>query len=62
MDMDMGGMSMGGMDMGNGVPSLFSIQRMYWAVIGAVIAFATLVNLLENVQRWQRYSSLICLP
>ncbi|KAI5267151.1 hypothetical protein E4T47_08090 [Aureobasidium subglaciale] len=47
MDMSMGGMdmSMGNMSMGNGIPSLFTFERMYWAVVGAVVAAFTLVNL-----------------
>jgi hypothetical protein len=47
MDMSMGGMdmSMGNMSMGNGIPSPFTFERMYWAVVGAAIAAFTLVNL-----------------
>jgi len=47
MDMSMGGMdmSMGNMSMGNGIPSYFTFERMYWAVVGAAVAAFTLVNL-----------------
>lgn len=38
-------MSMGNMSSGNGVPSYFTFERMYWAVVGAAIAAFTLVNL-----------------
>lgn len=40
----MGGMSMGSMSMGNGVPSMFTLQQIYWVVIGSAIGIATLVN------------------
>lgn len=42
----MGGMdmSMGDMDMGAGIPGLFYLQKIYWAVVGAAIAAFTLVN------------------
>lgn len=46
---------MGSMSMGDGVPNLFYVQRMYWAVLGASIGFATLVNVLNKVQALQRY-------
>ena len=45
----MAGMSMGGgmgsMSMGDGVPSLFYMQKMYWAAVGTAIATATAVNI-----------------
>ena len=47
--------AMGGMSMGDGVPSLFYIQRMYWAVVGGVIAFATVINVLNKLLSLQRY-------
>ncbi|KZF20844.1 hypothetical protein L228DRAFT_249662 [Xylona heveae TC161] len=53
MDMDMGDMS-GGMSMGDGVPTLFHMQKMYWAFIGATIGFATLVHMGEKALCWQR--------
>lgn len=49
--MDMSGMDMGGMDMSmgatstDGAPSLFTMEQMYWAVVGAAIAIFTLVNI-----------------
>ena len=46
---------MGSTSVGGGVPSLFYIQKMYWAVIGAAIAFATLANVLNKVLALQRY-------
>jgi len=58
MSMSMGGMSMdmpmGSMSMGPGVPGLFYLQKMYWAVVGAAIAAATVVNLLNHVLARQR--------
>ena len=54
----MGGMSgmggMGGMSMGDGVPGLFYIQKMYWAVIGSAIAAGTVVNILYRLLAYQR--------
>lgn len=41
MDMDM---DMGNTSSGNGVPSLFTLEQMYWAVVGSAIAAFTLVN------------------
>ena len=46
---------MGGMSMGDGVPDPFYMQRMYWTTIGAAIAFATLVNVLNKLLALQRY-------
>lgn len=48
-------MSMGGMSSGSGVPSYIYMQQMYWAVVGAAIAFATLVNIVNNILYRQRY-------
>lgn len=53
MDMDMG-MGHGSMSMGNGVPGLFYLQKMYWAVIGSAIAAATVVNVLNRFLAFQR--------
>jgi hypothetical protein len=39
----------------SGVPDLVYIQRMYWTVIGAAIAFATLINVMNKVLALQRY-------
>ena len=52
--MSMGGMSMGNMPMGDGVPSLFTIQQMYWAVVGTAIGVATLANILNKIVAAQR--------
>jgi hypothetical protein len=52
--MDMGNMPMGSTSAGNGIPSLFTFQRMYWAVVGTVIGIATLVNVLNYVIFRQR--------
>jgi len=45
----------GGTSVESGVPDLFYIQRMYWAVIGAAIAFAALINVTNKVLALQRY-------
>jgi hypothetical protein len=42
------------MHMGNGVPGLFYLQRMYWAVVGTAIGIATLVNVLDKIVETQR--------
>ena len=55
--MDMAGGAMGGASMGTGIPSLFYMQRMYWAAIGAAIAIATLVNLLNKALLRQRLAT-----
>ncbi|KAL4898752.1 metalloreductase [Aspergillus ambiguus] len=52
MSMDMG--PMGSMSMGDGVPSLFYLQKMYWAVVGSAIAAGTIVNLLNRFLAIQR--------
>ncbi|KUM58957.1 hypothetical protein ACN42_g8186 [Penicillium freii] len=49
MSMSMGDMPAGSMSMGDGVPSLFTLQKMYWAVVGSAIGVATLVNVLDRV-------------
>lgn len=46
---------MGGMSMGAAATDLFYVQRMYWAVLGAAIAFATMVNVMNKVLALQRY-------
>ncbi|KAL8693869.1 MAG: hypothetical protein Q9218_001378 [Villophora microphyllina] len=51
--MDMGH-GMGGMAMGDGVPSLFYLQKMYWAVVGTAIGCATLANLYNKCLYRQR--------
>ncbi|KAJ5542589.1 hypothetical protein N7461_008592 [Penicillium sp. DV-2018c] len=54
MSMSMGDMPAGSMDMGDGVPSLFTLQKMYWAVVGSAIGAATLVNVLDRIIARQR--------
>ena len=56
--MDMSGMEMGSMDMGDGIPNLFNLQQIYWAVIGAAIGCAALVNGLNKMLHRQRYEGL----
>ncbi|KAL8770585.1 MAG: hypothetical protein Q9194_005129 [Teloschistes cf. exilis] len=51
--MDMGH-GMGGMSMGDGVPNLFYLQKMYWAVVGTAIGCATLANLYNKCLYRQR--------
>ncbi|KAH0543190.1 hypothetical protein FGG08_002451 [Glutinoglossum americanum] len=41
-------MPMGDMTMGDGVPTFFSLQQMYWAAVGAAVACATAVNIYEK--------------
>ncbi|PWY83442.1 hypothetical protein BO70DRAFT_335458 [Aspergillus heteromorphus CBS 117.55] len=53
----MDGMSMSGMgdmSMGDGVPGLFYLQKMYWAVVGSAIAAGTVVNILNRLLARQR--------
>lgn len=52
----MSGMSMGGMSMGDGVPSLFYMQKMYWAAVGAAIALATATNIYNKALCRQRFA------
>ena len=55
--MSMGGMNMGPMghmSMGDGVPGLFYLQKMYWAVVGSAIAAGTVVNAFNNFLAFQR--------
>lgn len=54
MDM-MSDMPMGAMSMGDGAPSLFTLQKMYWAVVGSAIGAATLVNILNRLLAQHRY-------
>ena len=46
---------MGGMDMGSRVPGLFYMAKMYWVIVGAAVAFATCINVLNKVLAYQRY-------
>lgn len=39
---------MGSMSMSDGAPSLFTMQKMYWAVVGSAIGAATIVNILNR--------------
>ncbi|GFF24431.1 ferric reductase transmembrane component 3 [Aspergillus udagawae] len=53
----MDGMSMSGMghmSMGDGVPDVFYLQRMYWAVVGSAIAAGTVANVLNRFLAYQR--------
>ena len=52
----MGGMSDDGgmMMMGGGGISFDYLQKMFWAVVGAAIGTATLVNVLNHIVCWQR--------
>jgi len=56
-DMDMGSMSMGAgsMSMGPGIPSLFYLQQVYWAFVGAVVAAFFVTNVYTKLLCWQRY-------
>ena len=54
MSMGGGDGSMGNVSMGNGMPSLFYLQKMFWAVIGAAIACATVVNVYNKLLWRQR--------
>ncbi|KAH0548575.1 hypothetical protein GP486_007881 [Trichoglossum hirsutum] len=53
----MDNMAMGSMVMGDGVPSLFSLQQMYWAVVGTAIGCAAVVNVYEKALCRQRLSA-----
>ena len=44
----------GGDGDGDGVPSLFYLQRMYWAVVGTAIGIATLANVFNKIVADQR--------
>jgi hypothetical protein len=63
--MDMGGMDMAGSEdpdlgdssAGNGVPGYFYMQKVFWVVIGSVIAFAMIINILNNALAFQRLRS-----
>ncbi|KAF2458082.1 FAD-binding domain-containing protein [Lineolata rhizophorae] len=48
-----GGMSMGSMSMG-GLPSNFTFQRMYWAVVGTAVGIAFVVNVAQYALFRQR--------
>ena len=45
---------MGSSPMADGVPDLFYVQRMYWVVLGAAIAFGTLINVLNKLLALER--------
>jgi hypothetical protein len=49
----MQGMAMGSMSMGGALP-LLDYPQMYWAVVGAAIAVATLVNIFNHILYRQR--------
>ena len=52
--MDMGD-GIGGMSMGDGMPTLFHLQKMYWAVVGTAIGCAALINIYNKIIYRQRY-------
>ncbi|KAG8528716.1 uncharacterized protein KY384_006403 [Bacidia gigantensis] len=54
-DMEMGHThgSMGSTS-GDGVPNLFFLQHMYWAVVGSAIGVAALINITNKALYWQR--------
>lgn len=51
--MDMG--DMGGTSSGAGMPALVDFPKIYWAIVGATIAFATLVNVINIIICRQRF-------
>lgn len=54
MDMSMEGMNMGDMPMADGIPSLGSFQKNYYAVVGTAVGIAMLVNIASYVMYRQR--------
>ncbi|KAL1960492.1 hypothetical protein VTO42DRAFT_7791 [Malbranchea cinnamomea] len=62
MDRRHNGMDHGSMHTGNGVPSLFYLQQMYWAVVGAAIGVATLANILNKIVAAQRFTDTTATP
>ncbi|KIV85429.1 hypothetical protein PV11_01125 [Exophiala sideris] len=60
-DDDMDGPDMGAMN-AMGVPGYFYLQKIFWVVIGSVIAFCTLLNVLDHILLWQRQRSLNAKP
>ncbi|OKL62212.1 hypothetical protein UA08_02883 [Talaromyces atroroseus] len=52
--MDMSEMDMGSMSTGVGIPTFFQFQKYYWAVVGTVIAIATVANVLNRLLAQQR--------
>ncbi|WEW61409.1 ferric-chelate reductase Frp1 [Emydomyces testavorans] len=49
-------------DAGSGVPSMFHMQRMYWAVVGTVLAVATVANIMNRVIAAQRFADSTLTP
>lgn len=45
---------MGDMPMGDGIPSLASFQKNYYAVVGAAVGVAMLVNIASYIMYRQR--------
>lgn len=45
------------MSMGAGVPSLFCMQRIFWAFIGSAIGVAAFANLLDQILSKQRIAA-----
>uniref|UniRef100_A0A093V8B0 ferric-chelate reductase (NADPH) n=1 Tax=Talaromyces marneffei PM1 TaxID=1077442 RepID=A0A093V8B0_TALMA len=52
--MDMSSMDMGGMSTGAGIPTFFQFQQYYWAIVGTVIAVATVANIFNLFLAKQR--------
>lgn len=43
--------------MGDGIPTPSEVQKVYWAVVGAAIATATVVNIYHKFLCRQRFAS-----
>lgn len=58
--MGMSGMrhGMGSMSMGDGLPSHFYLQKVYWVVVGTSMGWATCVNVYNQMLYRQRYLSI----
>ncbi|KIX10292.1 uncharacterized protein Z518_01374 [Rhinocladiella mackenziei CBS 650.93] len=59
---DVEDMDHGSMGTSDGVPGYFYMQKMFWAVVGFVIGFAALLNLLDHSLFWQRQRTLDAKP
>lgn len=55
-------MDMGSMSMGDGVPTPSEMQKVYWAVVGAAIATATVLNIYNKLLCRQRFATNNILP
>lgn len=47
--------SMGNMSMGNGMPSMFTLQEIYWVVVGNAVGLAALINIVNRLIARHRY-------